>query len=447
MSDQSALVDRLADLVGRARRAGADAADCLVAESRGLEVACRKGKRETLERAESLSLGLRVFVGERQASVSTGDLSDKTLNALVERAVQMAKAAPPDPDTVIAGASDLATEWPDLDLADPEEPSPERLSEIAEAAEAASLAIAGITNSEGAQASWSRSDIALATSAGFAGAYARTSVSCAATPIAEKDGQMERDYEWASATHLEDLKDAETVGREAAERTIRRLGARRIKSQQAPVVFEQRLAGGPVRSFASAVNAGAVARGVTYLKDSMGAQVLPKGVTLLDDPRRPRGHASKPFDGEGLAAEAFELVSDGVLQTWLLDLRSAKKLGLKSNGRASRGVGGSPSPSSTNLDLLPGEKAPDALIGEIENGFYVTELIGHGGDLATGDYSRGASGFWIENGEIAYPVNELTVAGNLKDMFLALTPASDLIRRGTVNAPTLSIDGMTLAGQ
>ena len=447
MTDSAALLDRLADLTARAKRAGADAADAIVVESRSMEVACRLGERETLDRAEALELGLRVFVGDRQANVASEDLRPATLDRLAERAVAMAKAAPPDPDVRLADPADLAKEIPALDLEDLGEPTPERLSETAKAVEAAALGVKGVVNSEGGGAGWGRTGIALATSNGFAGTYARTSHSFHATVIAERNGAMERDYDWSAATHFDDLADPDAVGRNAGERAVRRLGARRVKSQTTPVVFEQRLAGGLIRSFASAINGAAVARGVTYLKGHMGQQVFAKGITLLDDPRRPRGHASKPFDGEGLPATALTLIEDGVLTTWTLDLRSARKLGLKSNGRASRGVGSNPGPGVTNLDMAPGAETPEAMIGAIESGFYVTELIGHGGDIATGDYSRGAAGYWIENGEIAYPVSELTIAGNLKDMFLAATPANDLIRRGAVNAPTLRIDGMMVAGQ
>lgn len=447
MTETAPLLDRLQDLVDRARRAGADAADAIVVESRSLEVAFRMGERESLERAESLDLGLRVFVGDRQANVSTGDLATKTLDSLAERAVAMAKVAPPDPMSRLATADEITSEIAALDLVDAAEPGPELLSEAANMAEQAALAVDGVRNSEGGSAGWGKTTIALAASNGFAGAYARTSASVSAVAIAEKDGAMERDYDYTTATHMADLQDAAEIGRNAGERAVRRLGARRVKSQAVPVVLEQRLAGGLIRSFAGAVNGAAIARGVSYMKNKMGQQVFADGVFLMDDPTRPRSLASKPFDAEGLAARPLELVSDGVLQTWTLDIRAAAKLGLVSNGRASRGIGSNPSPAITNLDMAPGSLAPEALIGEIENGLYVTELIGHGGEIATGDYSRGASGFWIENGEIAYPVNELTIAGNLKDMFLTVTPANDLIRHGSVNAPTLRIDGMTIAGQ
>lgn len=447
MTETAALLDRLADVVDRARRAGADGADAIVAESRSLEVAFRMGERESLERSESLDLGLRVFVGDRFANVATGDFSPATVDRLIERAVAMAKAAPPDPLARLARAEELSTEARELDLVDPMEPGPELLSDLALAAEAAALEVEGVRNSEGGGAGWGRTAIALASSNGFSGAYARTSASVSATAIAERDGQMERDYDYAAGTHLADLAAPDAIGRNAGERAVRRLGARRVKSQTVPIVMEQRLAGGLVRSFANAINGSAIARGVSYLKDSMGAQIFPKGVNLLDDPLRPRGHASKPFDGEGLATKPLDLIADGVLTGWTLDLRSAAKLGLESNGRASRGIGSNPSPSASNLDMSEGDQSPETLIAEIDNGFYVTELIGHGGDIATGDYSRGAAGFWIENGEIAYPVNELTIAGNLKDMFLAITPANDLVRRGSINAPTLRIDGMTVAGQ
>jgi PmbA protein len=449
MTDAPELLDRLASLVDQAKRAGADAADAVVAQSQGLEVAYRLGERESLERAESMDLGLRVFVGDRTASVATGDLSQKTLAGLVERAVAMAKAAPPDPSVRMAPADQLADGAvpPGLDLIDTSEATPEQLADMAKAAEAAMLEVSGVSNSEGAGASWGRTDIALATTNGFAGAYGRTSFGFSTTAIAERDGLMERDYDYASATHLGDLAAAETVGRTAGERAVRRLGAKRVKSQAVPVVFEQRLAGGLLRSLAGAINGAAIARGVSFLKDKMGEQLFPPGVTVIDDPLRPRGMASKPFDAEGLAVAPIEFIQDGALQSWVLDLRSAGKLGLESNGRASRGIGSSPSPSVSNLDMQPGSISPEAMIGEIEDGFYVTELIGHGADIATGDYSRGASGFWIENGEITHPVNELTIASNLKDMFLMLTPANDLVRRGSVNAPTVRIDGMTIAGQ
>ena len=246
---------------------------------------------------------------------------------------------------------------------------------------------------------------------------------------------------------MSDLAAAEVVGRTAGERAVRRLGAKRVKSQAVPVVFEQRLAGGLLRSLSSAINGAAIARGVSFLKDKMGEQLFQPGVTIIDNPLRPRGMASRPFDAEGLPVSAFEFIQDGVLQAWVMDLRSAGKLGLESNGRASRGIGSPPSPAVSNLDMQPGTVTLKAMIAEIEDGFYVTELIGNGADIATGDYSRGASGFWIENGEITHPVNELTIASNLKDMFLALTPANDLVRRGSVNAPTVRIDGMTIAGQ
>ena len=447
MTESTALLDRLADLVDRAKRAGADGADAIVAESRGLEVAFRMGERESLERAESLDVGLRVFVGDRMASVATSDLSPRTLNRLAERVVAMAKLAPPDPLSRLARAEELATSHRELDLVDPYEPGPEYLSELAKAAEAAALEIKDVENSEGGSASWGKTSIALATSNGFTGAYARTSISMSATAIAKRDGAMERDYDWDSVTHFADLRDPVIIGKSAGERAVRRLGARRVKSQAVPVVFEQRLAGGLVRGFSGAINGAAIARGVSYLKDRMNQQVFGSNIQITDDPLLLRGMGSKPFDGEGLRTEPLQLIKDGILTSWTLDLRSAAKLNLVSNGRASRGIGSNPSPSSTNLNMQPGPLSPEALIREIKSGLFITELIGHGGDMATGDYSRGASGYWIEDGELAYPVNELTIASNLKDMFLTVTPANDLIQRSSVNAPTLRIDGMTIAGQ
>jgi PmbA protein len=446
MSDTAADLDFLASLLGDARRAGADAADALVLESRSLSVDRRLGKTEKLERAESLDLGLRVFVGKRQAVVSGSDRSPAAVAALVERAVAMARVAPEDRFCGLADSDRVLTTIPTMDLADPEEPSVERLMELARAAEDAALAVAGVTNSEGGSAGWGLTRIALAATNGFAGGYARTGHSVSAVALAGEGTGMERDYDYTTATHAADLRAAEEVGRIAGERAVRRLGPRKVPTAQVPVVLEQRLAGGMLGHLASAINGAAIARGTSFLKDRLGERILPEGVRVIDDPRLPRGLASKPFDGEGLPAERLALVDDGVLTTWVLDLASARQLGLDSIGRAARGVSGPPSPATTNLFMEPGDTTPEALVREIERGLLVTEMMGMGVNLITGDYSRGAAGFWIEKGEIAYPVSEVTIAGNLRDMLRQLTPASDLVFRGAVNAPTLRIDGMTLAG-
>jgi PmbA protein len=358
----------------------------------------------------------------------------------------MARIAPEDPNCGIADPSEIATSFPDLDIFDPVEPPAERLIELVRRAEEAARAVPGVTNSEGAEAGWSGSVIALAATNGFARSYAGSSHSFSASVLAGSGTAMERDYEFSSAVHASDLRSPEDVGREAGERAVKRLGARKVKTQAAPVVFDPRVSRGLPGHFAGAINGSAIARGTSFLKDSMGKQVFGSGITIVDDPHRRRGMRSKPFDGEGLPNQRRALIDKGMLSTWLLDLASARKLGLKSTGHAARGTGGPPGPSATNLYLEPGTLTPKALMADIKSGLYVTELIGMGVNGVTGDYSRGATGFWIENGELAYPVSELTIAGNLKDMFLNLTPANDLVFRYGIDAPTIRIDGMTVAG-
>ena len=438
--------DILHSLIEAARAAGADAADALVAESVSASVSYRLGKLEDVERAESADLGLRVFVGERVAFVSSTDLTKAGLAELPERAVAMAKLAPEDKFAGLAPAGLLAKSFPALDIEDANEPSAERLIELAKGVEGAAMAVPGITNSEGGGASFSRSAIALATSTGFFGRYAATSHSVGVAVLAGEGTAMERDYESASARHAADLEAAEAVGRRAGERTVARLHPKKAKSAAMPVVYDPRVSAGIVGHFAGAVSGASIARGVSFLKDRMGERVFAPGIGIVDDPHRMRGLRSKPFDGEGVANRRMAVIENGVLQTWFLDCASAKQLGLTTTGHAARGTGGPPSPSSTNLYMEPGETTPAELMAGIREGFYVTELMGFGVNAVTGDYSRGATGFWIENGKIAYPVSGVTVAGNLKDMFLNLAPANDLVFRYGTNAPTLRIEGMTLAG-
>lgn len=436
----------LADLVARARRAGADAADAVLFEADALQVTHRLGKPEDLERSESRDLGLRVFAGRRVAVVSTNDFAPAGFDALVERAVAMARAAPEDPYAGLAEPDLLAKNWPELELDDGVEPDAAALYAQAAACEAAALAVPGVTNSEEAGASWSRARIALVASNGFAGTYAASSHGFSVSVLAGEGTSMERDYDHSSARWRADLEAPEAVGRRAGERAVARLQPRKVKTQAAPVVFDPRVSRSLLGHFAAAISGTAVARGTSFLKDRMGTKIFADGVRIVDDPHRKRGLASKPFDGEGVANRRMALVEDGVLQSWLLDTSSARQLGLKSTGHASRGTSGPPGPSGTNLYMEPGRLSPDELIADIKSGFYVTELIGFGVNGVTGDYSRGAAGFWIENGRRAYPVSELTIAGNLKDMFLRLTPANDLVFRYGTNAPTLRVDGMTVAG-
>jgi PmbA protein len=438
--------DILGSLLKAAKAAGADAADALFVESVSSSVSYRMGKLEDVERAEGSDLGLRVFVGSKVAFVSSTDFSKDALDGLPGRAVAMARLAPEDKYAGLAPKELLAKDIPSLDLEDQNEPSAETLIERARGVEGAALAVKGITNSEGGGASYGRSAIALATSDGFFGRYAGTSHGIGVAVLGGEGTGMERDYESASVRHGGDLESAEAVGKRAGERTIARLNPRKVKSQPVPVVYSPRVSMSIVGHFAGAISGASIARGVSFLKDKLGQEVFGKSIRIVDDPHRKRGLRSKPFDGEGVANRRWNLVDAGVVTTWIMDCASAKQLGLTTTGHAARGTGGPPSPSSTNLYMENGTATPDELIADIKNGFYVTELIGMGVNGVTGDYSRGASGFWIENGKITYPVSEVTIAGNLKDMFRNLTPANDLEFRYGSNAPTLRIEGMTVAG-
>lgn len=434
-------------LVDRAMKAGADAAEALVVEGASLGVSWRLGKLEDVERSEGQDVGLRVFIGQRQAMVSSTDLSENALAPLVERAIAMARVAPEDPYIGLAEAALLARDLPELDIFDTTPfPDAEALAAKAAETEEAALAIKGVTNSGGAGASWGRSGMALVTSGGFTGSYTGTSHSFSVSVLAGEGTTMERDYDYSSARHQSDLDKAIDIGRNAGERAVRRLGARKVKSQSVPVVYDPRVSGGLVGHFAGAISGSSIARGTSFLKESLGKRVFADGISIIDDPHRRRGLRSKPFDGEGVANRLICLADNGVLTTWLLDCATAKQLGLTTTGHAARGIGAPPSPSTTNLYMAAGTVDPKALISDIKQGLYITEMIGMGVNGVTGDYSRGASGYWIENGEIAYPVSEITVAGNLKDMFLNMTPADDLAFHQGTNAPTLRVEGMTVAG-
>ena len=438
-------LDLLSDLIARARAAGADAADAVLISGTSLSVQQRLGKTEHVERSDGRDLGLRVFLGRRAAIVSSSTVDPSSFQTLAERAVAMARVVPEDP---YAGLADTAAP-PDtmaLDLVDTTEPSTEALVARAAAAEEAALAVPGITNSEGAEAGYGRSEAFLVTSAGFAGKNARTSHSVSASALAGTGTDMQRDYDYHSTVHLADLDDPAVIGRSAAERAVTRLNPTRPATAKLPVVYDPRVAGSLLGHLSGAINGASVARGTTFLKDKLGAHIFPDSIEICDDPRRVRGLRSRLFDGEGTPTAARDLIAAGVLTTWLLDSRSARQLGMVSTGHAARGTGGPPSPTSTNLYLAAGTQTPGELMADITLGLYVTELIGMGVNGVTGDYSRGASGFMIRNGAIAEPVAEITIASNLLDMFAHLTPANDLrFRRGT-DAPTVRVEGMTLAG-
>ena len=444
MSDTpSDLVQRLLE---KAKAKGADQADALIYNATGQDIAVRMGLVEEVERTESRDLGLRVFVGNRPAVVSSNDWSEDVLDQLVERAVAMAKIAPEDPYAGLAAAERLIKDIPDLDLDDGHEPSVDKMTEMAKEAEDAARAVTGVTNSEGAGAGYGHSEIVLATSHGFLGSYKSSSHSLSASVIAGEGTAMERDYDYDSTRHFTDLRSANDIGRRAGELAVRRLNPRKVETQQVPVIYDERVSRGILGHFLGAINGSSVARGTSFLKDRMGEMVFNDRISIVENPLRKRGMSSKPFDGEGVATQEKVLVENGHLKTWLLDSATAKQLSLETTGNASRGTAGGPSPSSTNVHMEAGSMSPQDLIKSIGTGFYVTEMIGMGVNGVTGDYSRGASGFWIENGELAFPVSEITLAGNLKEMFQNLTPANDLVFRYGTNVPTLLIEGMTLAG-
>ena len=439
--------DLLNDLVSKANARGADAADAVLVSSRSLELSQRLKEPERVERAESQDLGLRVLIGKRQAIASSNDWAEASLDHLVDRALSMAHAVPEDPYCGLADAGELAKSDPlDLELCDSNEPTAEELVELARTCEEAALDVDGVANSEGADASWSRSDVTLAASNGFSGRYTISRNGIGVAVLAGEGTAMERDYEFTSAVFAADMKDAAEIGRIAGERTVRRLNPRKVPTSKVPVVYDPRVSAGLVGHLASAINGAAIARGTSFLKDAMSKMIFSSEITIVDDPHRKRGLRSKPFDAEGLSNIAMKLVDAGKLMTWVLDLRSARQLGLTSTGHASRGTSSPPSPTTTNLYLEAGKLSPQELIADIKDGFYVTELMGFGINNITGDYSRGAAGFWIENGEISFPISEMTVAGNLTEMFLNMTPADDLVFRFGTDAPTVRVEGMTVAG-
>lgn len=440
-------LELLGDILAAAKRAGADAADAVWIRSTALGVRRRLGVQEKLERAEAYDFGLRVFIGKRQAIVSSTDFSAPTIAELVARAVAMARVAPEDPYCGIAGPGDIVRRALALEICDTTEPTAPGLNAQADRAEDAARAVAGVTNSEGAEAGWSKSVVAIAASNGLAQTYSVSNHSLSVSVLAGTGTEMERDYEFSTAVFVEDLASPEDIGRSAGERTVKRLEPRKVATTQVPIVFDPRVSGGFVRNLAAAINGQSIARGTSFLKDRLGKTVFRPGIRIVDDPLRPRGLRSKPFDAEGIATARRVYVEDGTLASWVLDLASARQLGLATTASAARGTASPPSPQPTNFYLEPGGLSPTALMADIRSGFYVTEMIGSGVNIVTGDYSRGATGFWIENGAIGYPVSEVTVAGSLKSMFADLTPANDLVFRYGVDAPTVRIDGMTVAGR
>lgn len=440
-------LNRLDHLVRCARQKGADAADAVYSASNALSVDVRLGALEGVERVESEEIGLRLFIGQHAAIVSTSDLSPANLEDSVDRALLMARETSPDPYAGLADAALLAhAPFPDLDLFDPTCDSPEELRARALCAEDAALAVDKVTNSLGASAAQTQAIYALCTSHGFAGGYRRSSHSLSASVIAGEGETMQRDYAWRSARYKDDLEPPAALGQRAGQRAAERLAPIKLKSAAMPVIFDPRVSASLLDHLIDAIRGNAITRGASFLLDRRDQPVFAPGIQIIDDPLRPRGLASRPFDGEGLPSVQRALVDDGILQGWLLDSASARQLGETPTGHAARGVHGTPGTRASNLHMAAGPVTPAALIADIDRGFYVTELIGHGVNDVTGDYSRGAAGFLIEKGQRTVPVAEVTIAGNLRDMFAALIPASDLHFHHAVNAPTLRIEGMTVAG-
>lgn len=446
-NDQAEALNLLESLITKAKSSGADAADAVFVEGISLSKSIRMGKPEHLERSENCDIGLRVLIGKRQAMVSSSDTSLEAMDELAMRCIAMAKAVPEDPFCGLAEVDQLATNFPDVQSCDTFEPDSDHLSDLASRAEQSALAIKGISNSEGASAGWGLNTVAMAASNGFARAYSNSSHSLSVSIIAGEGTEMEGDYDYTAAVFAADLDSPETLGASAGEKAIKRLNPKKAETAAVPIVFDPRVSKSLVGHFSAAINGSTVARGASFLKSKMGERIFPKGINIVDDPLRKRGLKSRPFDGEGVITRRLNLVENGCLKTWMMDLRSARQLGLQTTGHASRGTSSPPSPSSSNLYLEPGRESPEQLIKDIKNGLYVNELIGFGVNGVTGDYSRGASGFWIENGEISYPVSEVTIAGNLKDMFANLGVADDLQFRYGTDAPTVRIEGMTVAGR
>jgi PmbA protein len=433
--------------LSRARHFGATTADALVIDGRSLEVAVREGRTENLEQSETCEIGLRVFVGRSSAAIATSKIDQAGIDKIAEQAVAMAKAAPPDPYAGIAEADQVAKDWARLDIAGKPLTDAVVLRDMALTAEKNAVAVKGVSKSGGAGASASDRSVVLVATNGFAGTYRRTGISLSATAIAGEATAMERDYDFSSVIHRQDLRSPEEIGREAGLRAARKVNPRKVKSQSVPVIYDSRIASSLVGHFVSAIMGSAIARGTSFLRDRLGEQIFAKTVQIIDDPLKARGLASRPFDAEGIATKALPLIEAGVLKTWILDLGSARQLGLATTGHAARGLAGPPAPSSSNVEMNAGAQSLTEMMKAIGTGFYVTELIGHGPNIVTGDYSRGAAGFWIEKGEIAYPVSEVTLAGKLADIFLNLTPANDLTYRTSLNAPSCLVEGMTLGGR
>ena len=438
--------DVLSGLLEKCRTAGADAADASLGVADGVSVSVRDGKLESIEREESVSVSLRCFYGQRQAHVGGSDISPEGLNALAERCVAMARAVPEDEYCGLPDASQLATDDLDLDLTGEAELSAEQLETDCLAAEAAALAIEGVKTVAGCGASWSQSARWLAASNGFQSYKTGTSTGLGLAAVAERDGQMERDYDSWSVRLLKDRPSAEHIGQTAGDRAVARLGARKLETQTAAVIYDRRVSASLIGALLGAISGPSIARGVSFLKDRLDTDVFAKGIHIIDDPFRPLGMGSRAHDGEGLPVKETHIIEDGRLTGWLLNTPSARQLGLEPNGFSAMGFGTPPGVTTSNIYLKAGDRTPDQMMADVGKGLLVVDMFGPSINPNTGDYSVGVAGFWFENGEIAYPVSEVTIAGDLPSMFARLVPASDLEFRGARDAPSVLIEDMSLAG-
>lgn len=436
----------LKTLLSKAAHYGADAADVIATHGRSLSVAVRGGELEDVDNSEGKDIGLRVMVGKRQACVSSSDFSGGSLDALAERAVAMARLAPEDPYCGLADAGIQETAPVELDLFDPQIMQPETLKSRALEIEKAALSVKGVAQAEGASASWATSGMYFMTSGGFAAGWRSSRHDLGVMALASQDGDMERDADFDNARWMKDLKTAEIIGASAGQRAVARLGAAQLPSGQMPVMYDKRVASGLVGAFLGGINGAAIARGISFLKDQLGEQVFAPQINIIDDPYIMRGHGSRPWDGEGVKTSRKNLINNGRLTTWLLNTSSARQLGLTPNGHAHRSIGSPPSVASTNTYLEAGDKTPAELMAGIKDGLLVMDMFGPSLNHNNGDYSVGVAGFRIENGERTTPVSEITVAGNLKDIFRTLIPANDLEFNGSTLSPSVLIESLAVAG-
>ncbi|MEP1229629.1 MAG: metallopeptidase TldD-related protein [Litorimonas sp.] len=445
----ASLAPALKLLLQKAKQYGATSADAVATHGRSLGVSVRDGALEDVDNSEGRDIGLRVMVGQRQACVSSSDVSERSIDALAQRAVDMARLAPEDPYCGLADDDRLAQNISadKLDLFDPSHISPETLKQRAQDLEVAATSDTRIQQAEGASASHTSSALYFMTSRGFEGGWRATRHGLSVAAFAEQDGAMERDYDSDGTRYLSDLRSPEDIGKKAAELTLARLGSKQMASASLPVMFDQRLSGGLVSAMIGTISGSAISRGISFLKEDLGKMVFNKDIQIIDDPFIVRGHGSRPWDGEGVTVKKQALIKDCVLQSWLLNSASAKQLGLTTTGHASRGIGAPPSIGATNTTLENGIKTKAELLREMGEGLLVTEMFGPSLNSNTGDYSVGVSGFKVESGMIAYPVNEITIAGNLRDMYRTIIPANDIVYDNSVSAPSLLCEGLTIAGQ